>query len=1557
MFVRWKYRIRLIAIAAVFAVLSGAAPFLDEPVANAQGVNNDYVDVGLILEVIDSNEGRVNLNLANTLHHNLRVGVVNNGRRAAYDVKVVVDVVYPEANSHFHDLGDINVPAGSASLQSNERTLVWTIDELGGLQREEFFAAVTHRDAAVIFTYDNASYPHEFVGNVTTSSHEINLHKENNASRAWSYNAVSDSLQYAFRPVRGNYTLDVSVDKPSPSRGETVNFTITAARAPFESGTSGRAQPIDLKVDIELTGGLTVSGMPSFTSFHPRQPGDPLQKPDSVGYRSVSNSKGVFTVGTLKRGEAPTNSVTLPVTVTDSPVVNGQCLTATLTGNPPPGTGPFDDDISDNVVKLCLGEPPDETAVIAHGQTDLFTWYDCAGNASYPCDNQDSLEFVVLGLSGGTASNVPYEILKPKNVVVHVADPGGRYTSADPNSDSLVWSTGFRGNPSFSGFADRSGVHLLDNQTLLAPDKWGVEPDGEVGERTGHLIVNVSGPGAASVWGVYEASTERYESYSFWEEATNGEMYNDVWYVQYKNDVFVEFSKLGTYTLTLQATAALNSDTPSDTTDDTSLTAIGTYTFHVGPVAELEVRDGGARTNGGQVSYTVEVVNNGPDSAVRAVVDIVLPDGVAVLEAVASDGSYSNGEWDLGALGTADNRRASGIPDAATLTLILDADPGDLPGNATATIRNDNDNHPYTVCIGSDGNDVTPQKTSEAACDAVDGASWHEGEVLDHNAGNNTATITARSGGLETAASTTAVVGVVLDWDPADDVNGLPVTEYQIHRQEDPGREDSWALLATVPAPQTQYVDTAVTERAEPYMYRVRAVNGAGIPGPWLITIEGIVGARVEAQSSEVSLALTPATIGEAVDAENNVAEITATLVRASGQDIEVTVKAEPAAGSGTEPEDFSLSDNNILTIPAGSLVSRGMVTVTANHDDDSRDERITIRATAENARGTISPLTLTIEDDDAPGLKLSAETVTVGEGRTADYTVTLNAEPSADVTVRLTSDNGDVTVPAELIFTPDNWDQPQTVTVSAAEDDDAVDDTATITHRASGAAEYRGIRASLDVTVNDNDTAGVTVDTARLDVTEGLGGKTYTVSLHTQPAGSVYITATSDNPDMRVSPPSFTLNSSNWRDGRTVTVSTGHDQDGQPDSATITHEIDAQRTTADEYDGEDVASVDVTVSDDDAPGVRVSPETLRIAEGGSGGYNVRLNTAPTADVTITVDSDNDDVTTQPSSLTFTPDDWSRAQRVTVNAGRDDDAADDTAMLSHRMSSGDGDYRGSSGVSVAVTVNDSDRPGVTVGVLAPSVVYEAGRLIERTQGEGDERVSITTEIVAEEHPSFYTVRLDTQPTGTVVIDLKSDNPDVTTVPDSLRFTQSNWIQTVRVEAVRDDGDKDDEKATITHTIDAQRTTADEYDTVTIPSLDVTVDDKDDPGVTLIVSEPPDGSEPLEVSKGADDGRKTATYQVVLDSQADGVIVVTVESSDPKKVSVAPSVLYFSGIQIDHGRTWPDWDEPQDVTVRALDDAAAGDTVTLIHKIADANAHGWDVPIGAEVGRVTVTVRE
>ena len=87
-------------------------------------------------------------------------------------------------------------------------------------------------------------------------------------------------------------------------------------------------------------------------------------------------------------------------------------------------------------------------------------------------------------------------------------------------------------------------------------------------------------------------------------------------------------------------------------------------------------------------------------------------------------------------------------------------------------------------------------------------------------------------------------------------------------------------------------------------------------------------------------------------------------------------------------------------------------------------------------------------------GVSSSTQTLIVPEGGANSYTLLLSSRPSADVTV-------DVTLPADtdltldkttLTFTATNWDTPQTVTVTAAEDDDGVTDAGvTLTHTVSG--------------------------------------------------------------------------------------------------------------------------------------------------------------------------------------------------------------------------------------------------------------------------------------------------------------------------------------------------------------------------------------------------------------------------------------------------------------------------------------------------------------------------
>ena len=68
------------------------------------------------------------------------------------------------------------------------------------------------------------------------------------------------------------------------------------------------------------------------------------------------------------------------------------------------------------------------------------------------------------------------------------------------------------------------------------------------------------------------------------------------------------------------------------------------------------------------------------------------------------------------------------------------------------------------------------------------------------------------------------------------------------------------------------------------------------------------------------------------------------------------------------------------------------------------------------------------------PGISLGSVSGNTNEsGTTATFTTVLNAAPTSDVVVNVTSgDTGEVTVsPSTLTFTNANWDQTQTITAT----------------------------------------------------------------------------------------------------------------------------------------------------------------------------------------------------------------------------------------------------------------------------------------------------------------------------------------------------------------------------------------------------------------------------------------------------------------------------------------------------------------------------------------------
>ena len=152
------------------------------------------------------------------------------------------------------------------------------------------------------------------------------------------------------------------------------------------------------------------------------------------------------------------------------------------------------------------------------------------------------------------------------------------------------------------------------------------------------------------------------------------------------------------------------------------------------------------------------------------------------------------------------------------------------------------------------------------------------------------------------------------------------------------------------------------------------------------------------------------------------------------------------------------------------------------------------VRCKLPGAEVLLSPRSLAITEEDTSG---GTYTVVLGFAPTADVTVTIGGTSGTDISTSTSS----------LAFTTTDWNIAQTVTVTAVADTDLVDDTATITHTASGGGYADAPVANLRLTVVDNDVPSVTVKPQSLTVVEeDTTGGTYTVVLNTEPTGNVTV-------------------------------------------------------------------------------------------------------------------------------------------------------------------------------------------------------------------------------------------------------------------------------------------------------------------------------------------------------------------------------------------------------------------------------------------------------------------
>jgi hypothetical protein len=339
--------------------------------------------------------------------------------------------------------------------------------------------------------------------------------------------------------------------------------------------------------------------------------------------------------------------------------------------------------------------------------------------------------------------------------------------------------------------------------------------------------------------------------------------------------------------------------------------------------------------------------------------------------------------------------------------------------------------------------------------------------------------------------------------------------------------------------------------------------------------------------------------------------------------------------------------------------------------------------------------------------------------GDTATFTVALDVPPTNDVTIGVSSSDTTegIASPSSLTFTSDNWDVPQTVTVTG-QDDTIVDGTVAynviLSAATSGDSAYNGL-VPPDVSLKnaDNDSGGITVNpTHGLITTEAGGTATFTVVLNTAPTADVTIgLSSSDTTEGTVSPDSLTFTSGDWSTPQTVTV-TGVDDSVADGNIGYTIITAPASSTDQEYDGQNPADVSVTNMDDDTAGLVINPVTLNVVEGEDTNFTVALSSQPLADVVVNVASGDlaQGGTVTPTSLTFTAANWNTPQIVTL-AGVDDLVADGNTSfnITNTASSDDSLYAALPSVVIPATTLDNEAAlalpsgGASYGVGTPAI--------------------------------------------------------------------------------------------------------------------------------------------------------------------------------------------------------------------------------------------------------------
>lgn len=407
-------------------------------------------------------------------------------------------------------------------------------------------------------------------------------------------------------------------------------------------------------------------------------------------------------------------------------------------------------------------------------------------------------------------------------------------------------------------------------------------------------------------------------------------------------------------------------------------------------------------------------------------------------------------------------------------------------------------------------------------------------------------------------------------------------------------------------------------------------------------------------------LQAAPATVS-LVEGQGGV--ITVRLRTRPSDDVDVTIE-DPAIVAGSFRPDQRSAVTLRFTRDDWD-VGREIAVTEADNDlaDGTRRRlpRITFSSLDPHYSGeTEGAIRLEITDDDSPGIIRSTSALTVFEGGDpVAYSLQLTTQPTATVAVSITTSGRAMVEPSVVTFTPESWNVPQAVYVTAQDDateyDQAQQEWAA--HLASSLdPTYAGITTGpVSIDIVDNDSAGLSVTpAARLSVREG-GEVAYALALQTRPVAPISVTVTTDAA-LTAAPATVTFSPEDWNIAQTITL-TAHDnfRDSPEDrlAASVQFLVETEDSR---YAGIELGELVVDVVDNDHAAVLYSAAAIAVGAGDTGAYSLVLGSEPTASVLVvlvpslglTIHDGCPADETIAHCLLFTPENWATPQTVTV---------------------------------------------------------------------------------------------------------------------------------------------------------------------------------------------------------------------------------------------------------------------------------------------------------------------